>query len=330
MFFEYFFQNIQEFTTKEIVTYAILIIQSVIITIIVSYLFAKIGIHYANSDSEAASSTERIVASSGDALAREFQQRARREIDDAVNRLGSTSDEVIKSKLTERIDQVLSDGIVEILGTKITEQTEELAQLNRLRQEASDRFIQMSNRALQYAEAANRQSTFFRWIGIILSIAGLAAIGYAFAQNLQQFQNNPDLLKQHIEWEILFLRHAPTLAFVTLCEFLALVMFRYQSKSLEYMRYFSNEATNMDSRHIAFLSAMRFMDKTKFAKLIERLDATERNFIIGKDQRTLEMANNDGEDRVVEKLLKRLTPWQTDGEKPATGSRRRRATKDES
>lgn len=125
--------------------------------------------------------------------------------------------------------------------------------------------------------------------------------------NLQQFQADPTLLTQHIEWPILVLRHGPTFAFVTLCEFLALILFRYQSKALEHMRYFSNEASNIDARHIAFMSALKYLDKTKFAKLIERLDATERNFIIAKGQRTLEMANNDSEDRIFERVQRALS-----------------------
>jgi hypothetical protein len=81
-------------------------------------------------------------------------------------------------------------------------------------------------------------------------------------------------------------------------------MFRYQSKALEYMRYFSNEATNIDARHVAYISALHYLDKTKIARLIEKLEATERNFILNKNQKTLEMANNENEDRLLDKFKK--------------------------
>jgi hypothetical protein len=70
------------------------------------------------------------------------------------------------------------------------------------------------------------------------------------------------------------------------------------------MRYFSNEATNIDARHVAYISAMHYLDKTKIARLIEKLEATERNILINKNQRTLEMASNESEDRLIDKVQK--------------------------
>ena len=100
-------------------------------------------------------------------------------------------------------------------------------------------------------------------------------------------------------------------------------MFRYQSKSLEYMRYFSNEATNLDARHIAFMAALSFMDKAKIAKLIEKLEATERNFLISKGQRTLEMANNENEDRLLDKIRNIISIAKREGGSSGVSSKSR-------
>jgi hypothetical protein len=37
-------------------------------------------------------------------------------------------------------------------------------------------------------------------------------------------------------------------------------------------------------------------------KLVERLEATERNFLFSKDQRTLELANNELDDRLFDRV----------------------------
>ena len=251
------------------------------------------------------------------------------EIDAAVQRLSATSERLIRTQLAEHIDATIGSDVVSILGTKLATQLDEANQLSLLKQDASDKFVQMRNRALQYAEAARRQATYFRWLGIFLALGGLTILGIVLYRNQQQFLDDPKLIERHVEWPMFLLRHGPSYAFVALCEFLALIMFRYQSKALEYMRYFSNEGTNVDARHIAFVSALRFMDKATLGKLIERIEATERNFLINKDQRTLELANNENEDRLFERIRKVMSVARQnrdgDEEHPAKGKRRTKA-----
>ncbi|MCG6205882.1 hypothetical protein LPW26_14620 [Rhodopseudomonas sp. HC1] len=263
-----------------------------------------------SSTSESVSAAERLVAATGDVMVREFQSRIQKEIDAAVERLSATSEKLIKTQLADRIDAVVGDDLISVLGEKIAKQTDEVAQLNSFKQDAFDRFVQMRNRALQYAEAARIQASYFRWIGIALSLVGLTVLGMMLYLNLRQFLSDPALMERHVDWSMSLLRHGPSYTFVVLCEFLALIMFRYQSKGLEYMRYFSNEGTNIDARQIAFMSALRYMDKAKLARIIERLEATERNFLIGKDQRTLELANNENEDRLFERVKKLMSVTQ--------------------
>jgi hypothetical protein len=278
------------------------------------------------SVSESVSATERLVAASGDVLVRDFQSRIRKEIDDAVRTLSTQSQQLIKSQLSERINEAVGDNIVSVLGKKLAEQTHSQNQLNILKQDSFDRFVQMRNRALQYAQAAKTQATYFRWIGIALALGGLSTLGAVLYLHQGQFLGDPTMIERHVEWPMFLLRHGPSYAFVALCEFLALIMFRYQSKSLEYMRYFSNEATNIDARHVAFMSGLRFMDKIKLAKLIENLEATERNFLIGKDQRTIELANNENEDRLFDRLKRFSSAVRAEGDEDEGPKPRKKKT----
>ncbi|WP_134188195.1 hypothetical protein [Methylosinus sp. sav-2] len=254
------------------------------------------------ADAEALSSAERNVASTADTLARDFEQRARIAVDSAVSSWADKADNLIKYELSSKIDELFGNNIVESIGKILAEQSDDITKINQIRRDSGDRFLQMRNRSLEYASLAERQARVFRGSGMNLAIIGLLVLGFVLAGTYYQYWKSPELLQQHVEWEVVLLRHGPTYAFVILCEVLALIMFRYQSKALELMRYFSNEATNIDARHTAFLSALQFMDKQKLSKLIERLDATERNFLIDKHQRTLEMANNENEDRMIERI----------------------------
>jgi hypothetical protein len=255
---------------------------------------------------ETAAASERSIATSAETLTRDFQTRVQKEIDSAVTALASTSEQVIKSQLADHIEATVGSNLVAVLGAQLAKQTSAEYKLNDFRQLALDSFVQMRSRAIQYADAAQRQSLYFRVLAIILSIIGLSTLGFLLIENYQQFFKDPELIKSRAEWTMIIMRNGPGYTFVLLCEFLSLLMFRYQSKSLEYMRYFSNEGTNLDARRIAFMSAIHYQDEDAMKKLIEKLESTERNFLIDKNQRTLELANNESEDRVIEKLFAKV------------------------
>jgi hypothetical protein len=271
------------------------------------------------SPDEVAAASERSVATTADILTRDFQVRMQKEIDAAVRRLAATSDKVITSQLAARIDATVGANLVAVLGDQLARQTSAQHTLNDFKQLALDSFVQMRSRAIQYADSAQRQSSFFRWTAIGLSLGGLVTLALVLYQNYQQFMAHPELLQTHADWTMIILRNGPAYTFVLLCESLALIMFRYQSKSLEYMRYFSNEGTNLDARRIAFMSALFYDDKAAMKKLIEKLESTERNFLIDKNQRTLELANNDSEDRIVGKVFERFS--KATSELPNSGNR---------
>jgi hypothetical protein len=265
------------------------------------------GAVVAKTADETAAASERSIATSAEALTRDFQARVQKEIDAAVSKLSSTSEQVIKSQLADHIEATVGSNVVAVLGEQLAKQTGAEYRLNDFKQLSLDTFVQMRSRAIQYADAAQRQSLYFRVIAIILSATGLSTLAFLLIENYQQFLRDPELMKGHVDWTMIIMRNGPGYTFVLLCEFLSLLMFRYQSKSLEYMRYFSNEGTNLDARRIAFMSAIHYQDKAAMKKLIEKLESTERNFLIDKNQRTLELANNESEDRVVEKLFLRVT-----------------------
>lgn len=251
------------------------------------------------SVSESISAVERQVATKSAVMVREFQARIEKEMNSAVTRVMEQSNEIIRNKLSERVDGTIGKDLVSILGTKLASQTDEQNRKAILNQKASDRFELMQSRSLQYAEAANEQADRFRLIGVRLAIGGLIALGLVLGATQIQFLYKPDMIEKHIEWSTFMVRNGPTYGFVVLCEALALIMFRYQSKSLEFMRYFSNEATNLDARHIAYLSGLQMLDKKEFAALVLKLEMTERNKELKKGERTVEIANNESEDKVT-------------------------------
>jgi hypothetical protein len=171
------------------------------------------------SVSEAASAAERQVAVSADALTRQFESRMKAEVDLAIKQLAASADTMLREQLLDRIDKNIGTDIVDVIGQKLTSSIIEFNSISKLREEISDNFVQMRNIALQYADAANHQSISFRNIGVSLAIIGLTGIGSVAFLTFFQYLLHPELMQQHIEWEVLILRHSSSYGFVVLCEF---------------------------------------------------------------------------------------------------------------
>ena len=81
----------------------------------------------------------------------------------------------------------------------------------------------------------------------------------------------------------------PRVSLVLLVEVFAYFFLRLYKQSLEEIKYFQNEITNVESRMIAMYFASRVEDPALGARLAEELARTERNFILGKDQTTVDL-----------------------------------------
>lgn len=115
------------------------------------------------------------------------------------------------------------------------------------------------------------------------------------------------------------LRHLPfTLPFILLAELLALIMFRYQSKGLEMMRYFSNEVTTLTLRQAGALATIEYGSNKAVADLAAELLKAERNIILRKDEKTVELAQNRDDDATLKALLAEIKGM-TKQEKAAAG-----------
>jgi hypothetical protein len=101
--------------------------------------------------------------------------------------------------------------------------------------------------------------------------------------------------------------HLPfTLPFILLAEVLALIMFRYQSKSLEMMRYFTNEVSTLSLRHAGAIATIEYGTQKAISDLAASLLKAERNIILRKDERTVELAQNRDEDALLKSLIDKL------------------------
>ena len=116
-------------------------------------------------------------------------------------------------------------------------------------------------------------------IGMLIAIAGVYFLGSAVLQ-VSSEQNNDALMTQFV----------PKVTLTILTEIFAFFFLRLYSNGLVEVKYWQNELTNLELKHIAYNGAMKELEsKDLQIKIIEGLFATERNFVLNKNQTTVEL-----------------------------------------
>ena len=89
------------------------------------------------------------------------------------------------------------------------------------------------------------------------------------------------------------MQSGPTVGLVLFIEFLALLFFRLYTRAEQQLRYFSNEAVNLEMKFTSLAAAIHCGDSKDMSKIISSLATTERNFVLEKNQQTIEFINNE-------------------------------------
>jgi len=115
-------------------------------------------------------------------------------------------------------------------------------------------------------------------LGILTTLVGVAILGYSVFQAPQ--------MTTSIEIIAHFL---PRLSLVVMIEIFAYFFLRLYRQSLEEIKYFQNEMTNIESKHLALYIATENAANEGVLSTITHLMTTERNFILKKGQSTTQI-----------------------------------------
>lgn len=115
-------------------------------------------------------------------------------------------------------------------------------------------------------------------LGMILSIGGILYLGN-FVVNVQLFDSI----------EIMVINTFPKTIFVLLIEVFAYFFLRLYKQNLDDIKYYQNELTNIESKNLALLIAKQSNNHKLLTLCVEEFLSTERNFILEKDQSTIEI-----------------------------------------
>ena len=116
-------------------------------------------------------------------------------------------------------------------------------------------------------------------LGILTTIIGLGVLGYYVFQN-KPTSEDPWLFTSHF---------LPRLTLVLFIEIFAYFFLKLYKSSLAEIKYFQNEMTNIEAKYISLITALKSDNENAGADVIKSLANTERNFILNKDQTTIEL-----------------------------------------
>ena len=114
-------------------------------------------------------------------------------------------------------------------------------------------------------------------LGILTTLIGLMVLGYSVF--------NAPVAN---ETQVILAYFVPRVSLVMLIEVFAYFFLKLYKQSLSEIKYFQNEITNVESSHLAIQFA-KDPDTSLQLKIVEELMQTERNFLMSKDQTTIDI-----------------------------------------
>ncbi|MDC5358605.1 hypothetical protein NRA39_10470 [Acinetobacter baumannii] len=115
-------------------------------------------------------------------------------------------------------------------------------------------------------------------IGMLLSVSGLLYLG-SFVVNVQSFTTIEGMIVNTF----------PKTIFVLLIEVFSYFFLKLYKQNLDDIKYYQNELTNIESKNLAVQIAKQSNNHKLITLCVEEFLRTERNFILEKDQSTIEI-----------------------------------------
>jgi len=199
--------------------------------------------------------------------------------------------EEIDKSVNETVKNYTLDKLIGDLKSKFTEDLENTAKLNLL----NDDFKVIIDRFRYEIERLRRNATVNLFIGVPTTAGAIVVLVITLWEDTKDYDIDSYLL--HIIPRI-------TLSiFIELFSFFFLKMYRRQ---FEEIKYYNNELTNIELKIMAVKTALTHNSDSR-DRVIDNLVATERNFILKKDESTAEIKKFNIEMASSNKAIEALT-----------------------
>lgn len=135
------------------------------------------------------------------------------------------------------------------------------------------------DRIYKEIDALGRRGTINLVLGVITALSGVIALSFFVLAKEGTHDSLGDFVMEFL----------PRLSIVLIIEVFSYFFLRLYKSSLAEIKYFQNEATNIEHNFVALEVAISIDDKALLEKCIHTFLEVERNPVIGKDQTTREI-----------------------------------------
>ena len=142
----------------------------------------------------------------------------------------------------------------------------------------TDHTLNSVNRLQTEIQDLSRRGTVALILGILATVSGLIVVGHTIYHG-----DRPDDLMSALYVYI------PRASFAILIVTFGFFFLRLYKQSLPEIKYFQNEITTLEFKALALKVASRTSDSPIYGKILEEISKVERNFILSKDQTTVDI-----------------------------------------
>jgi len=142
-----------------------------------------------------------------------------------------------------------------------------------------DDFRALRMRLLEEVDALQRRANSNLAIGSVTTLLAMGTLAWVVLHSFPNFSALTPLMSYYI----------PRVSFVVFIEIFAFFFLKLYKANLEDAKFYQNELTNIDSKLIALKATLMESREQDISNVVQELARTERNFILRKDETTVEL-----------------------------------------
>jgi len=201
-----------------------------------------------------------------------------------------------RKRLIENLKRQISSSTAEDVLVEIREKISAQEGKNKNREIIERHFENTIGRLREELFSLSKRSNLNLAIGIVTTLVGLSLLGMFVVESSLKFESTLKFIESFV----------PRLSLVVLIEIFAYFFLRLYKDTLLEIKYFQNEITNLESRHLATEIALENGIEEAIKESISELLSTERNHILNKGQTTVEIEKARTEQQLIESVMSKV------------------------
>ena len=260
-----------------------------------AYLIFGIGLYLFRYVEQGNDTKEFKIEESNYNLLKEIKEIRNQLLHTTINNQEDKIDsEFIDTVIDKKIKKGFDDQFKAFINTEYKEQLSEEYKINVIKDETKELQYGINNQIGKLS----RSGTINLIIGLLLSITAILIL----ISLLYNFKTN-----SYHNLNVFLIEFIPRLSLVIFIEIFSFFFLKLYKRSLDDVKYYQNERTNIDSKVIALKASIIFGKPELINNIIKSFSTVERNFIIKKGESTVNLEklkiDEKADTDLVEKVL---------------------------